>query len=47
MGLLLINIGKIMVGGGGVVKFKRRGGMGNKFIGLETWGGGEWVGVHH
>ncbi len=45
MGLLVINIGKIR---GGVVTFKRRGGMGNKFIGLETCGGdGEWVGVHH
>ncbi len=40
MGLLVINIGKIR-GGGGVVTFKRRGGgMWNKFIGLETWGGG-------
>ncbi len=48
MGLLVINIGKIR--GGGVVTFKRRGGMGNRFIGLEMWrggGGGEWVGVHH
>ncbi len=38
MGLLVINIGEI---GGGVVTFKTGGGgMGNKFIGLETWGGG-------
>ncbi len=56
MGLLVINIGKVRGGrvvmfkGGRVVTFKGRGGggMGNKFIGLETWGGGgEWVGVHH
>ncbi len=45
MGLLVINIGKVRGGrvvtfkGGRVVTFKGRGGMGNKFIGLETWGG--------
>ncbi len=38
MGLLVINIGKVR--GGGVLTFKGGGrGMGNKFIGLETWGG--------
>ncbi len=45
MGLLVINIGKMRRGEW--QRLKRGGGMGNKFIGLETEGSGEWVGVHH
>ncbi len=37
MGLLVINIGKIREGR--VVTFRRRRGMGDNFMGLETWRG--------